>query len=131
MMLKRVITFGLLGLFIARTPITFAKTWRTLTPLRSTAQDVAKVSHGCQETETRCQFTSEDEEVMIVFSGSKIGDLECERVPNGTVLAVIVKFSRTKACKTSKSRTNVSGCSIHHRRLSEVTRHTIMSKTAL
>ncbi len=33
---------------------------------------------------------------MVVFSGSKIGVLECKRVPNGTVLAVIVKFSSPK-----------------------------------
>ena len=36
---------------------------------------------------------------MIIFSGSKIGDLECERVPKGTVLAVIIKFSRPKGLR--------------------------------
>ena len=102
MMFKRVITLGLLGLFISPTPHTSAKSWREITPLRSTAQDVAKLSHGCQETETRCQFTLEDEEVMVVFSGSKIGALECERVPKRTVLAVIVKFSRTKSLQDFK-----------------------------
>jgi hypothetical protein len=94
MMLKRVITFGLLGLFIGST--TNAKTWRGITPLHSTAQDVAKLSQECAEAETRCQFTLDDQEVMVIFSGSKIGDLECQRVPNRTVLAVIVKFSRPK-----------------------------------
>jgi hypothetical protein len=99
MMLKRVITFGLLVLFIAKTPNTFAKTWREITPLRSTAQDVAKLSQGCEEAQTRCQFTLEGQQVMVVFSGSKIGALECERVPKRTVLAVIVKFTRLKSLK--------------------------------
>jgi hypothetical protein len=96
MMLKRVTTFALLGLFIARTPDTFARTWREITPLRSTAQDVVKLSQECEKAETRCQFTVEDQEVMVVFSGSKIGALECERVPNRTVLAVIVKFNHPR-----------------------------------
>jgi hypothetical protein len=57
---------------------------------------VAKLSQACEQAETRCQFTLEDQDVMIVFSGSKIGALECERVPKRTVLAIIVKFSRPK-----------------------------------
>jgi hypothetical protein len=36
---------------------------------------------------------------MVVFSGSKIGALECERIPIRTVLAVIVKFNRPKNLK--------------------------------
>lgn len=81
---------------MAGTPNTLAKSWREIMPLRSTAKDVTKLSQGCKETETRCQFTIEDQEVMIIFSGSKIGDLECKQVPKGTVLAVIIKFSRPK-----------------------------------
>ena len=75
---------------------TLAKSWRQITPLRSTAADVMKLSVSCKETETRCQFTFGDQEVTVIFSGSKIGFLECARVPKGTVLAVIIKFSRPK-----------------------------------
>ena len=94
-MLKRAITIGLFLLLTAVTR-TLAKSWREITPLRSNAQDVAKLWQACEQAETRCQFRLADQEVMIVFSGSKIGALECERVPKRTVLAVIVKFSRPK-----------------------------------
>ena len=90
------IIFLLLLLLTAETRDTLAKSWREITPLRSTAEDVTKLWESCKETETRCQFKLEDQEVMIVFSGSKIGLLECERVPKRTVLAVIIKFSRPK-----------------------------------
>lgn len=99
------------------------------TYIPSTAYDVAKLSQACEDQETRCQFTLEDQNVMIVFSGSKIGALECERVPKRTVLAIIVKFSRPKTCERSEFATNRSRYSIRHHRLNEVTRHTIMSKT--
>lgn len=88
--------FSLLLLLTGKTPDTLAKSWRQITPLRSTAEDVTKLSESCKETETRCQFTLEDQEVMVVFSGSKVGDLECKRIPKGTVLAVIIKFSRPR-----------------------------------
>jgi hypothetical protein len=97
--MKRVIALGLLGLFLAPTPHASAKTWRDITPLHSTAHDVARLSQACEQAETRCQFNLEDQEVMVVFSGGKVGSFECERVPKGTVLAVIVKFSRPKTLK--------------------------------
>ena len=75
---------------------TLAKSWRQITPLRSTVEHVTKLSDSCKETDTRCQFTLGDQEVMIIFSGSKIGFLECARVPKGTVLAVIVRFARPR-----------------------------------
>jgi hypothetical protein len=102
-MLKRAITFGLFLLLATGTPA-LAKPWRKITPLRSNARDVAKLWRECEKAETRCQFTFEDQEVMIVFSGSKIGALECERVPNRTVLAVIVKFSRPKKLQEFQSK---------------------------
>lgn len=95
-MSKLIITFALVLVLTAVTPDALAKSWRQITPLRSTAQDVATLSQGCEETETRCQFTLEDQEVMIVFSGSKIGALECKQVPKRTVLAVILRFSRPR-----------------------------------
>lgn len=88
--------FLLLLLLTGETHHTVAKSWGQITPLRSSADDVTKMWESCKETETRCQFTLEDQEVTIVFSGSKIGFLECERVPKGTVLAVIIKFSRPR-----------------------------------
>ena len=88
--------FGVVALVMVLTTNTFAKRWREITPLRSTAYDVAKLSQACEDQETRCQFTLEDENVMIVFSGSKIGALECERVPKRTVLAIIVKSNHPK-----------------------------------
>ena len=93
------ITFLLLLLLTGETHDTLAKSWRQITPLRSSADDVTKIFESCKETETRCQFTLEDQEVMIVFSGNKIGDLECELVPKGTVLAVIIKFSRPRGLR--------------------------------
>src|SRR5262245_16393920 len=98
-MSKRIIMLGLFLLLMAATPDALAKSWREITPLRSTAEEVAKLSQACAGAETRCQITLEDQEVMIVFSGSKIGALECEGVPKRTVLAVIVKFNRPKNLK--------------------------------
>ena len=95
-MSKPIITFVILLLVTARTPPTAAKSWEGITPLRSTADDAAKLSSSCKETETRCQFNLDDNEVMIIFSGSKIGVMECERVPERTVLAIIIKFSHPK-----------------------------------
>ena len=87
-MLNRIITFKLFLLLTALSQTAVAKSWRDITPLRSTAQDVAKLSPDCAQAQIRCQFTMEGHQVMIVFSGSKIGDMECERIPEGTVLAV-------------------------------------------
>jgi hypothetical protein len=95
-MLRLSIIFSLLLLLTGETHDTLAKSWRQITPLRSTAEDVKKLAESCKETETRCQFTFEDQEVMIIFSGSNVGVLECASVPKGTVLAVIVKFSRPR-----------------------------------
>ena len=91
--------FALTLLLVARTPDAMGKSWRQIEPLRSTSQDVGRLFKSCEEMETRCQFTLEDQEVMIVFSGSKIGALECRLVPKRTVLAVIIKFSRPRSIK--------------------------------
>lgn len=87
--------FALLLFFIGPAT-TYGKSWRKITPLHSTAQDVAKISKACESAENRCQFTFEDQEVMIILSGSTIGVLECKRVPKQTVLAVIIRFSVPK-----------------------------------
>jgi hypothetical protein len=95
-MSNRVIRIGLLLLLAVGTPDSLARSWRDITPLRSTAKDLAKLSPACEEAETGCQFALADQEVLVVFSGSRIGALECERVPKHTVLAVFVKFNRPK-----------------------------------
>ena len=41
----------------------------------------------------------DDAEVMVIFSGSKVGDGECPQVPKGTVLAIKVKFTRPESLK--------------------------------
>jgi len=41
----------------------------------------------------------EEQEVMVIFSGSKIGLAECNRVPKLTVLAVIIRFNSPKKLK--------------------------------
>ena len=93
-MSKLIITFALVLVLAVGMSDALAKPWRQITPLRSTAQDVANLLHRCKEAKTRCQFTLEEQEVMIIFSGGEIGAGECKRVPNRTVLAVIVGFSR-------------------------------------
>jgi len=92
--------FAVTLLVIARPPDAMGKSWRQIKPMRSTSHDVARLFKGCEEVETRCQFTLEDQEVMIVFSGSNIGALECKLVPKRTVLAIIIKFSRPRSIKT-------------------------------
>lgn len=96
-MSKLTITIGwiLLLLFVAA-PDTGAKPWRQITPLHSTAEDVATMAQACEKEETRCQFTLEDQEVMIILSGNTLGVLECKRVPKQTVLAVIIRLKTPK-----------------------------------
>jgi len=79
-----------------------AKSWKGITPLHSKSRDVVEQFVACDKTETRCQFTLDNDEVMIVFSGSRIGVLECPRVPKGTVLAITVKFGSPKSLKEIK-----------------------------
>jgi hypothetical protein len=54
---------------------TLGKSWRRITPLRSTTEDVS-----CKETESRCQCTFEDQVVMVIFLAIKSpkGHPRCE-----------------------------------------------------
>lgn len=93
------------GLFLISTvcaPITRGKAWHEITPLHSSAADVAKLFPACSESETRCQFTINDQEVMVIFSGSKVGVLECVQLPKRTVLAVIIKFRQRRNLREFK-----------------------------
>jgi hypothetical protein len=73
----------------------FAKGWRGVTPLRSTRQDTARFSKECA-AQNRCQFNLDDSEVMIVFYDRSLAFTECPKVPEGTVLAIIVKFNQAR-----------------------------------
>ena len=79
-----------------------AKSWKGITPLGSNSRDVVAQFVACDKTEIRCQFTVDNDEVMIIFSGSRIGVLECPRVPKQTVLAITVKFSRPRRLQEIK-----------------------------
>lgn len=60
-----------------------AQEWRGLTPLRSTRADVVRVFGQCSGWKPYCEFTSENEEILIVFS--EPGD--CGAAPD-TVLSI-------------------------------------------
>lgn len=79
-----------------------AKSWRDITPLHSNAEDVRRLLPGCEEKETGCYLPSEDHEVTVIYSGSKIHLGECKHVPKGTVLAVVVKLRSSKNVKHFK-----------------------------
>lgn len=70
-----------------------AKSWRGLTPGRSTQLDAARFAQECQNTNIRCTFRFEDSEVMIIFSGGNIGTGKCEKLQSGTVLAIKIRFT--------------------------------------
>lgn len=101
LMLRLLGTFGLL-LFLGTVQIAMSKPWEGITPLHSSARDVARFSEECRNETTRCQFVFKNSEVMVVFSGSKIGDAECVKIPKQTVLAIIVKFDKPKKLETVK-----------------------------
>lgn len=76
---------------------TFAKSWRGITPLHSTAEDVRKLFPACEEKPTGCSLTLEDQEVVLIYSGGNLGGpSECKGIPKGTVLAIIVRFGGSK-----------------------------------
>lgn len=77
-----------------------AKRWRDLTPAQSTRVDAGRFAKQCATANVRCQFTLEDSDVMIIFSGGNLGiAADCPNMPAGTVLAVIIKLKRPHALK--------------------------------
>ncbi len=86
----------LLFVFIMLVPGTLdaiAKPWRGLIPTQSTRVDAARFDEKCRTEGTGCRFTDEDTEVLIIFSGSNLGDGKCSKLKEGTVLAISVKFN--------------------------------------
>ena len=96
-MQKRTFYFVLAALFfLIAAPFSHGKSWRKITPMHSTRRDVAKIWKECEKAVTRCQFMVEGQEVMVIFSGSDIGLLDCEEVPKQTVLAITIRFKAPK-----------------------------------
>lgn len=83
---------------------TFAKSWRGITPLHSTAEDVRKLFPTCEEKPTGCSLAFEDQEVVIIYSGADYlkGPSECKGIPKGTVLGIIVRFRGLKKLEEFK-----------------------------
>ena len=89
---------------------TFAKSWRGITPLHSTAEDVRRLFPTCEEKETGCYIALGDQDVVIIYSGGvNIGPPECKDVPKGTVLAIVVRFRGFK-----KGRLQTQGRALYH-----------------
>jgi hypothetical protein len=66
-------------------PDVAADEWRGITPLRSTRADVVRTLGQCANEEQRvCEFTIDNEDVLIVFSTL----LECDGVVPDTVLMI-------------------------------------------
>lgn len=88
------IAFAIVPFVATASSDAFAKSWKGITPLHSTAQDVRKLFPACDEKPTGCYMVVEDTEVTIIYSGGNYlgGRSECKGIPNGTVLAVIVRF---------------------------------------
>lgn len=61
-----------------------ADEWRGIKPLSSTRQDVVRVFGECTGEQEWCEFTVDDEDVTINFSGPA----SCNNLPPGTVLSV-------------------------------------------
>jgi len=99
-----IIAFAIVLLVMTASSDTFAKSWRGITPLHSTAQDVRKLFPACEEKETGCSLAFEDQEVVIIYSGPDIlgGPAECKGIPKGTVLAIIVRFHGLKKLEEFK-----------------------------
>ena len=61
-----------------------ADEWRGIKPLSSTREDVVRVFGECAGEQEWCQFTADNEDVTINFSGTQ----SCNNLPPGTVLSV-------------------------------------------
>jgi hypothetical protein len=99
---KFLIAFAIILFVMTASSGVSAKSWRGITPLRSTAEDVRKLFPACEEKPTGCSLTFDDQEVVIIYSGGGTGPGECRGVPKGTVLAVIVRFRDSKKLQEFK-----------------------------
>jgi len=58
--------------------------WRGLTPLKSTRADVVRVFNECTDRNSYCEFTIENEDILIEFAGIQ----SCSGVAADTVLSI-------------------------------------------
>ena len=61
-----------------------AAEWRGIKPLSSTREDVVRLFGECLGNEEWCEFSTNDEDVIINFSGGN----SCNNLPAGTVLSM-------------------------------------------
>jgi len=71
-------------LFVITTHCVSAEEWRGLTPLKSTRADVVRIFDECKANESYCEFTIENEDVVIVFADVR----NCVGVPADTILSI-------------------------------------------
>ena len=74
----------LLLAFILAVQEVVAEEWRGLKPLRSTRADVVRLFGECADDKTYCEFTIDNEDISINFSGNE----NCNSLPPGTVLSI-------------------------------------------
>ena len=74
---------AVLALLIAAQQVA-AEEWRGIKPLSSTREDVVRLFGECADKTEWCEFTVDNEDVTIVFSGST----NCDNLRPGTVLSV-------------------------------------------
>src|SRR5689334_11546215 len=70
--------------FVILAPHVEAEEWRGLTPMKSTRADVVRIFKACEGQDSQCEFTNENEDIMIEFAGVQ----NCAGVPAGTVLSI-------------------------------------------
>jgi hypothetical protein len=89
---RTVLIVGAWLLFFAASPVaSYAKEWRGITPARSTRSDVVRLLDQCSDPEARCDFSSDEGEVFIVFSGASGDYFKCTaQLPADTVLLIEV-----------------------------------------
>lgn len=70
--------------FVMMSPDVAAEEWRGIKPLSSTREDVVRVFGECAGERDWCEFTADNEDVMINFSGPA----SCNNLPPDTVLSL-------------------------------------------
>jgi hypothetical protein len=98
---------GLLSLVVALLIVASvdvcAAEWRGIVPLHSTRSDIVRLLNACEETQERCSFSLEDQDVQIVFSGWQHAFSSCPtNIPEDTVLLVRVRLANPKTVKELK-----------------------------
>jgi hypothetical protein len=78
-------------LFSVSPVVASGKEWHGITPAKSTRDDVVRLFGQCSDPKARCEFSSEEGEILIVFSGAFGDYFKCAaQLPAGTVLLIEV-----------------------------------------